>query len=86
MLPACVLWSVSDGEEIDDPGGEVQSHVCFTMNHRDTVSVPIAGSGHTTAEEKERRPTHTNKGSSSVQFALRLMCNNRSSNTSGKLS
>ncbi len=76
MLPACVLWSVSDGEEVDDPGSEVQSHVCFTVDHCDTVSVPVAGPGHTTAEQEKRRPTHT--GSSSVQFAQRLMCNNRS--------
>lgn len=56
VLPACVLGSVPDGEEVDDPGGEVQSHVCLTVDHRDTVSVAIAGSGHTTTEQQERRP------------------------------
>lgn len=54
-----MLWSVSDGEEVDDPGGEVQSHVCFTVDHSDAVSVPVAGPGHPTTEQQERRPTHT---------------------------
>lgn len=81
-----MLRSVSDGEEVDDPGGEVQSDVCFTVDYCDTVSVAIAGSGHTTAEQQEGRPTHTHThtGSSSVQFVQRLMCNNGSCDTSGK--
>lgn len=78
MFPACVLRSVSDDEEVDDPGGEVQSYVCFTVDHCDTVPVPIAGPGHTTTEQQERRSTHTHKhtGSSSVQFTQSLTSNN----------
>lgn len=56
-----MLRAASDDEEVDDPGGEVQSHVCFPVDHSDTVSVPVAGPGHTTAEEQERRTTHTHK-------------------------
>lgn len=56
---ACVLGSVPDGEEVDDPGGEIQSHVRLTVDHRDAVSVAIAGSGHTATEQQERRPTRT---------------------------
>lgn len=64
-----MLRSVSDDEEVDDPGGEVQSYVCFTVDHCDTVPVPIAGPGHTTTEQQERRSTHTNT-QVQVQFSL----------------
>jgi len=57
---ARVLRSAPDGKEVDDPGGEVQSHVYFTVDHRDAVSVPVAGPGHAAAEQQKRRPnTHT---------------------------
>lgn len=67
VFPACVLRSISDGEEVDDPGGEVQSHVCFTVDHCDAVPVAVAGPGHSTTEQQERRPTHTEV---QVQFSL----------------
>lgn len=54
-----MLGSVPDGEEVDDPGGEIQGYMCLTVDHCDTVSVAIAGSGHTTTEQQERRPTCT---------------------------
>lgn len=53
------MRSISDDEEVDDPGGEVKSHVCFTVDHSDAVSVPVAGPGHTTTEQQERRPAQT---------------------------
>ena len=59
VFPACVFRSVSDDEEVDDPGGEVQSHVGFTVDHCDTVSVTITGPWHATAEQQEWRPTQT---------------------------
>lgn len=64
-----MLRSVFDGEEVDDPGGEVQSHMCFTVDHCDTVSVAVAGSGHTTTKQQERRPTRTHT-QVQVQFSL----------------
>lgn len=60
-FPAFVLRSISDDEEINNPGGEVQSHVCFAVNHCDTVSVAITGSGHATAEQQERGPVCAQK-------------------------
>lgn len=64
--PAWVLRSISNDEEVDNPGGEVQSHMCFTVDDGDAVSVPVAGPGHAPAEQEERRPehTHTNRGQS----------------------
>lgn len=53
-----MLWAVSDDKEVDDSGGEVQSHMGFIVDHTDTVSVTIAGPGHTTAEQQEGRPGH----------------------------
>lgn len=71
--PACVVGAISDDKEIDDPGGKVEGHLCFTVDHGDAVSVPVAGPRHATTEQQERRPTQTS--SSSVQFAHWLMCN-----------
>lgn len=87
---ACALRSISNDEEVDDPGSKVQGHVCFTMDHCNTVSVPITSPGHTTTEQQEWRPTETRKhmytqGSSSVPFVQWLMCNNGSHNISEKL-
>lgn len=59
VFPACVLRSVPDGEEVDDPGGEIQSYVRLAVDHCDAVSVAVAGSGHAAAEQQERRPTCT---------------------------
>lgn len=72
MLPACVLRSISDDEEVNDSGGEVQGHMGFAVDHGDTVPVPIAGPRHATAEQQERRPVQT---LSSVQFTHGLMSN-----------
>lgn len=58
-FPALALRSISDDKKVDDPGGEVQSHVCFTVDDCDAVSVSIAGSGHATAEQQERGPACT---------------------------
>lgn len=38
-------------EEVDDTGGEVQSHQSLIPEHTDTVAVTIAGTGHTTTED-----------------------------------
>lgn len=48
--------SFSDDEEVNDPGGEVQRYVFFTVDHCDAVSVPVTGPRHTTTEQQERRP------------------------------
>lgn len=69
-----MVWSVSDDEEVDDSGGEVQSHVCFTVDHTDTVSVTVAGPGHAATEEEERRPGHTEKTDELI-FTLGFMWN-----------
>lgn len=76
------MRSVSDDEEVDDPGGKVQSYVCFTVDNCDTVSVPVTGPRHAAAEQQERRSTNTDTkrqtvSSSSVQFDQSLMCNER---------
>lgn len=60
-FPALVLRSISDDEKVDYPGGEVQSHVCFTVDHCYTVSVAIAGSGHATTEQQERGPAYAHR-------------------------
>lgn len=65
--PALVPRSVSDDEKVDDPGGEVQSHVGLAVDHRDTVSVAVAGPGHATAEQQERGPACATHG---VRFSL----------------
>lgn len=67
-----MLGAISDDKEVDDPGSKVEGHLCFTVDHRDAVPIPVAGSGHATAEQQEWRPTQT--GSSSAQFVDRLMC------------
>lgn len=67
--PACVPRSLSDDEEVDDPRGEVQSHLRFAVDHSDAVSVTVAGSGHTTAEQQERGPARTYT-QVQVQFSL----------------
>lgn len=63
-----MLWSVSDDKEVDDPGGEVQGLVSFIVDHCDTVSVTIAGSGHATTEQQEWRPTYTHRFESSSVY------------------
>lgn len=68
VLPACVLRSIFDDKEVDDPGGEVQGHVCFTVDHCDAMPVPITGPRHTTTKQQEWWPTHT--------FMFRLVCPN----------
>lgn len=74
VCPACVPRAVFDDEEVDDPGGEVQSNLRLAMNDCDAVSVAVAGSGHPAAEQQERGSGHTHAhahaGSSSVQFSL----------------
>lgn len=60
-FPAFVLRSISDDKKVDYPGGEVQSHVCFTVDHCYTVSIAIAGSRHATAEQQERGPACTHR-------------------------
>lgn len=73
-LSTCMVWSVSDDKEVDDSGGEVQSHVCFTVDHTDTVSVSVAGPGHAATEEQERRPGHTEKTDDQI-FTVGFMWN-----------
>lgn len=60
-FPAFVLRCISDDKKVDYPGGEVQSHVCFTVDHCYTVSIAITGSGHATAEQQERGPVCTHR-------------------------
>lgn len=50
FFPAFMVRSISDDKKVDNPGGEVQSHVSFTVNHCYTVSITIAGSGHAPTE------------------------------------
>lgn len=55
-FPASVPRSISDDKKVDYPGGEVQSHMAFTVDHCYTVSITIAGSGHAPTEQQERGP------------------------------
>lgn len=57
IFPACVVRSISNDEEVNYPRGEIQSYMCFTVDHCDAVSVSIAGSRHPTTEQQERGPT-----------------------------
>lgn len=79
VSPACVLRSVFDDEEVDDPGGEVQSDLRLAVDDGDAVPVAVAGSGHPAAEQQERGPgrtrthghTHTHVHTEGqVQFSL----------------
>lgn len=79
VWPACVLRSVFDDEEVDDPGGEVQSDLRLAVDDGDAVPVAVAGSGHPAAEQQERGPgrtcthghTHTHVHTQGqVQFSL----------------
>lgn len=49
-FPAFMLRSISDDKKVNNSGGEVQSHMSFTVNHCYTVSITIAGSGHAPTE------------------------------------
>ena len=57
-----MLRPVSDDKEVNDPRGEVQSYVCFIVDHTDAVSVPITGPGHAATEQQKRRPAHRQGG------------------------
>lgn len=45
-----------DGEEVNDPGGKVQSDVCAVLQDGQTVPVSIARPRHASAEEHQRSP------------------------------
>lgn len=60
LLPTSAKWSIFDDKEVNDPGSEVQSNVCFIVDDSNAVSVPKACPGHAATEEEEWRPIKMN--------------------------
>ena len=50
-----------DGEEVNDPGGEVQGDVRAVLQDGQTVAVSVARPGHAAAEEHQRSPAESSR-------------------------